>query len=252
MTALALAVYISIIVLLYLYFRYKLLKEMVERQVVTVVSGKELMHLMNYVFFALLAIGTVVGLISPSALAFLLIVLIIMVPISLYELIKNVIAYYQLVVSRAISTGEFVILTRGIRGWVKRLTPFFVELRGEHEEVIRVPNPLVSSEPIRIPSKSLPFTLQIKVGLNKDVDLDEIEDMVMDAVMVTKRYSVIEPKIKLRSVTSSYVEYEVMYGLGNYEVTSTIIKTLASRLRKGLEEKGLTFEVRVEHALMSR
>ncbi len=252
MNGVTLALYFVTTTALYVYFRYKVLKEMVERQVVTVVSSKELQHLLNYVFISMIIVGLVVGLISSTALAFLLIASIIIVPIVLHEIIRNLIAYYQLVVSRALNVGEFVILTRGIRGWVKRLTPFFVELRGEHEEVIRVPNPLVSSEPIRIPSKSLPFTLQIKVGLKPGIEINELEEVVTNAVTVTKRYSVIEPKIKIRSISNTYIEYEVMYGLGNYEVTSTIIKTLASKLRKALEEKGLNFEVRVEHALMNR
>ncbi len=252
MNVLALALYLAVTIALYLYFRYRLLREMVERQVVTVVSSKELQHLINYVFISMIIVGVIVGIISSSALAFLLIASILIIPVVLHEIIRNLIAYYQLVVSRALNVGEFVILTRGIRGWVKRITPFFVELRGEHEEVIRVPNPLVSSEPIRIPSKSLPFTLQIRVGIKHGVELAEIEDIVMSAVMATKRYSVIEPKVKIRSITNSYIEYEVMYGLGNYEVTSTIIKTLALKLRKALEEKGLSFEVKVEHALMSR
>ncbi len=242
--------YAVLLTAIYSFIRFKVIKEMVRKHVMTSTSAKELTGLLDAVYAMMLVVGIFVGILSTTALAFLLVASIIIIPFVLYDLLKSLVYYYILVTTKMFDAGNFVILTRGIRGWIKRITPFFVELRGEYDETIRVPNGLAAVEPVRIPSRSLPFTITVKVINVKDFSL--VEEALRESVTATKRFSVIEPKVKIRSMGNDWVEYEIMYGLGNYEVTNEIMKTLVIRLKRLLEKEGVKVEVRREHALMSR
>jgi len=247
---LAIASYVVLITSIYIILKARVLKNMVKKHIMTPTSAKELSRLLDTLYLALLIFGTFIGMLSTYALAFFLATSLIILPFILHDLLKPLVYYYILVSTKIINVGNFVILTRGIRGWIKRITPFFIELRGEYEETIRVPNSLAATEPVRIPSRSLPFTLTVK--FLRVENYDEVEEALKDAVVFTKRYSVIEPKIKVRAIGNDWIEYEIMYGLGNYEVANDIMKSLMTRLKRFLENKNVYVEIRREHALMSR
>jgi len=238
--------YSILLVLAYLFLRIKIIKDMVKRRIMTPTSAKDVTHILDYIFMIMLIVGDFVGYLSPQVLAFLLSALLITTPFLLWDVVRSIVHYYIITSTKIVNVGNFVILTRGVRGWIKRITPFFVELRGEYEETIRVPNSLVAMELVRIPSRSLPFTLTVRFyGVN---DFNAIEEALKDAVVYTKKFSVAEPKIKVRGVGNDWIEYELTYGLRNYEVTNDIMKLLANKLGKLVE--GVKFEIRREHSLM--
>ncbi|NPA84559.1 MAG: mechanosensitive ion channel family protein [Crenarchaeota archaeon] len=250
MSVVALVLYVMLISILYGLLRLKIIKSMVKKHIMTPTSAKEFTRLLDAIYLILLIFGTFIGILSLPALAFLLAASLIIIPFILHDLLRSIVYYYMLVSTKMVENGRFVILTRGIRGWIKRITPFFIELRGEYEETIRVPNSLVAMEPVRIPSRSLPFVLNVK--FSRISDYDEVEGALKDAVLLTKRHSVVEPKIKLKAVGNDWVEYEIMYGLGTYEAANEIMKILINKLKRLLEDKGIYVEIRREHAIMSR
>ncbi len=246
------AVYVTALTAIYLLLRHKYVEDMVKKQIITTAGGKELRALLKAWYSILVIVGSLMVLVDVKSIVYLILVLIVTFTFVSHDVIKSLFYYYTIILSKMITQGDFVIMTRGIRGWVKRLTPFYVELHGEHGEVIRVPNYLAASEPVRLPSKALPLSLVIKVSNLKETKVEEIRKMIEDAVTYTKRYSVIPARVKIRAAGSDFAEFEVVYGLNNYEAANIIIELLDSKLVRPLTENGIRVEVRREHSIMGK
>jgi len=246
------AIYGIALSILYFVVKHKYIEEMVKKQVITTAGSKEIKMILELIYVALLVLGISLSLISTVSIVYLIIALLIVTAIISYDITKSVMFYYVIILTKIITQGDFVIMARGLRGWVKRITPFFVELHGEYGEVIRIPNSLAIHEPVRLPSRALPLILTIKFNSIKETKLDELDKVVHDTVSFTKRFSVVQPKLKLRNVGNEYVEFEVIYGLNNYEASDSIIKLLASKLIPYARSKNMKVEIKRELSIIGK
>ncbi|ALU12413.1 hypothetical protein EYM_03465 [Ignicoccus islandicus DSM 13165] len=242
--------FIGVITLYYL-ISSKLLGELRSKKVIPHGTTHELEVMLKWLFIGLGIFGLVVVLINIDMLALLLITILVIFSLISKDIIESAMYYHFLVVTKAISHGEYVIMTRGIRGWIRRLTPLYVELSGEQGEIIRIPNKLVASEPIRIPAKALPLTIVIKLYLEKLDDIESLNKAVQEVVNFTKRHAIVPPRFRIRTITTNSVEYEITYGISNPESSNIIIKKVAQRLQQ-LFKEGVKFEVKREHSIINK
>ncbi|UXD22457.1 hypothetical protein IPA_04975 [Ignicoccus pacificus DSM 13166] len=244
--------YATFLTLFYIIIKNRYIETMVKKQIITTAGGKELKMVMETAYIVLLVIGVFIALVDIRALIYLILTALAVIAITSHDVIKSIFLYYMIVLTKMITQGDFVIMARGIRGWVKKLTPFYVELHGEHGEIIRIPNILAASEPVRVPSKALPFTLLIRIHGQAEINEKELREKLDEVIAFTKRFCVTSPHVKIRSVGTNFVEYEVIYGLSNYEASNRIIEILYSKLKDVVKEINGQIEIRREHTIMSK
>ena len=239
-----LAIYIIAVVLIYIYLRINL-ESLTRKRMLTKTGEREAIQLLNNaaVFFFLLGIFVILTNASVMVLATAIIIASIL--LSMGDLFKSIIAYYMVVFSKIIENGAFVVMSRGVRGWVRRISTFYTEIQGEHGEVIRVPNAIVMNDVVRMPVKAVPVTFLLTIK-GKWKSLDDVSAVIKKSVDVAKRLSVGTPHFKPRAVSSERLEYELTFWIHSTEAVGEILKTLAPKLINDFKNMGLDVEIRIE------
>ncbi len=239
-----LAIYIIAIFIIYAYLRISL-ENLTRKRMLTKTGEREAIQLLNNAVIFFFILGVLIILTNASVMVLATAIVIASILLSMGDLFRSMIAYYIVMFSKIIENGTFVVMSRGIKGWVRRISTFYTELQGEHGEIIRVPNTMIMNDVIRMPIKAVPITFLLIVKGRWD-NLDEINMIIKKDLEVVKRFSVGTPHFKLRAVSSERLEYELTFWIHSTEATGEILKTLAPKLINELKGMGLDAEIRVE------
>ncbi len=239
-----LAIYIIAIIFVYIYARLNI-ESMARRRVLTKTGEREAVQMLDRVMLFFTVLGILVILANASEVILSAAIILAAIVLSMGDLFKSIIAYYMVLFSKIVEYGSFVVMSRGVRGWVRRINTFFTEIQGEHGEIIRIPNTLVVNDVIRMPVKAVPITFLLIIK-GEWKNLDDIAAVIRRNVDLVKRLSVGSPHFKPRAVSSNKVEYELTFWIHSTETAGEILKTLAPKLINEFKGMGLDAEIKIE------
>jgi len=197
-----------------------------------------IISLAGYLFIIVILLAIITE--SPVML-YALAGILIVVFISSYDVIANVIAYYAIILGRPIIVGSTVTIDDAT-GKIRDINALYTEIKCDTGDIIKIPNREIFRKKILIHGVTHPVSVMITLKGMKDIR--EAEKLVKTAIQEFKDAIITsKPDLYISKATNDKVEFKLTVYISSIERSSYVKTELSRKLYEKL--KDVIEEVRV-------
>jgi small-conductance mechanosensitive channel len=167
------------------------------------------------------------------------------VALALQDTLSNLFSGIQIVATKRIRNGDFILLDSGQEGYVEDITWRNTVIKNLQNNLVIIPNSKLSNALITNYSFPEPeMSVVVEVGVSYDSDLAYVEEVVKQAaiecVSVTEGgVKDFEPLVRFHTFADSSVNFRLIVRVDNYDNFSNMRHELVKAVHKRFKEKGV-------------